>query len=152
MNKSDTTTTGNTTGDKNTSPSWWDMDYQSAWERVSTAFARDWDETARHFGADNPVTGQDALDTLKQAAGSTEAPPRGAPAFEEVEAGYKYGYGSRMKHGATATDWDDSVESKVKADWESESPQHPQAWESQRDAVKRGWDYKNDHNNDPRNA
>jgi hypothetical protein len=58
-----------------TDPPWWTPGNASAWERVSAAFRRDWDQTKADFsvtrGRDLNQTG---LDTIKQAAGKEALP------------------------------------------------------------------------------
>ena len=51
-------------------PAWWNDRYDSAWERVKGALARDLEQTKRDFGADRSAElNQDVGNTVKQALG-----------------------------------------------------------------------------------
>ena len=127
--------------DNRTNPQWWTKDYDSAWERVKAAFARDWDQTKHHFGADVPDTDQNVADTVSQAAGKDAIPPRGEPVREEDESAYRYGYGARMHYGSKYNTWNDDLEKNLRSDWDTTYPSSQSTWERNRDAVRRGWDY-----------
>jgi hypothetical protein len=72
-------------------PAWWTKEEDSAWERTKEAFKRDWDQTKHDLGGKQPDTNQNVTDTVKQAAGKEPIPPRGQPAYEQVEPAYRFG-------------------------------------------------------------
>jgi len=84
---------------KQSNPSWWTEEHNSGWDRVKAAFRRDWDQTKHDFGGAEPETNQDVDNTVKQAAGKEAIPPRGEPAYEDAEPGYRFGHGARNYYG-----------------------------------------------------
>jgi hypothetical protein len=122
-------------------PTWWNQDNDSAWERAKAAFKRDWDQTKHDLGGDQPDTNQKIGNTTRQAAGKETIPPRGTPAFDEVEPAYRYGFGARSKYGHDYAEWDDQLESVLKNEWDQIAPHRRQTWMQDRAAIRRGWDY-----------
>jgi hypothetical protein len=65
---------------ENANPNWWTAQHASAWDRVKEAFARDWDQTKHDFSKSRGrELDQDVGDTVKQAAGKEDVPPRDMP-------------------------------------------------------------------------
>jgi hypothetical protein len=122
-------------------PKWWTKENDSAWERTKAAFKRDWDQTKHDMGGKEPNTNQKAGNTARQASGKEVIPPRGVPAYDEVEPAYRYGYGARSKYGSDYPDWDDELEAQLKGEWEEIAPARKQTWMQDRAAIRRGWDY-----------
>src|SRR5262245_24215891 len=120
-------------------PKWWNQEYESGWERVKAAFKRDWDQTKHDFGGKQPDTDQGVGDTVKQAAGKQPIPPRGQPAYEDVEVAYRFGYGARGHYGKRYAKWDEQLESQLARDWRDTYNEHE--WNRYRDSVQRGWSY-----------
>jgi hypothetical protein len=120
-------------------PKWWNTENESAWERVKAAFKRDWDQTRHDFGGNQPDTDQDVDDTVKQAAGKQPIPPRGQPAYEEVEDAYRFGYGARSHYRPQYSSWDDDLETRLQEDWKE--TYNDRNWARYRATVRRGWDY-----------
>jgi hypothetical protein len=79
--------------------------------------------------------------TTRQASGKEAIPPRGVPAYEEVEPAYRYGYGARSKYGREYPEWDDELEAQLKGEWDEIAPARRQTWMQDRAAIRRGWDY-----------
>src|SRR5512140_1856278 len=100
-----------------TNPKWWDRDNDSAWERVKSAFRRDWDQTKHDFGGKQPDLNQDVNDTVKQAAGKQPIPPRGYPNYEQIEEAHRFGYGARSHYGPRYATWDSNLEAELQSDW-----------------------------------
>lgn len=120
-------------------PSWWNKEHDSTWERVKAAFKRDWDQTKHDFGGDENDTDQDVDDTVKQAAGKQPVPPRGQPTYEDEEPAYKFGHGAKSYYGKEYSQWDDTLESKLRKDWEATGSGD---WQRRRASIRRGWEYK----------
>jgi hypothetical protein len=117
-------------------PKWWKTEHESAWDRVKTAFKRDWEQTKHDLGAGEPDIHQSAGDTLKQAVG-------GEPITEEA---YRFGYGARSEYGKRFTKWDDRLEAQLKQDW-SEA-HHDLDWTAYRDSIRHAWEYEGRQNLD----
>jgi len=59
-----------------TQPSWWNNMHSSAWERVSEAFRRDWEQTKADFSVTKGRDlNQNVTDTVKQVVGKDGVPP-----------------------------------------------------------------------------
>jgi hypothetical protein len=119
-------------------PSWWTEKHDSAWERTKAAFKRDWDQTKHDMGGDEPDTDQQVSDTVKQATGNESIPPRGQPAFDDVEPAYRFGYGARSQYGKKYTKWDPALENELKRDWTTTYPDAD--WEEQEEYIRSGWE------------
>lgn len=120
-------------------PKWWNQEHESSWDRVKAAFKRDWDQTKHDFGGNQPDTAQNVNDTVKQASGKQPIPPRGQPAYEEVEDAYRFGYGARSQYGSRFSNWDDQLESQLERDWKE--TYRDRDWKRYRDSIRRGWSY-----------
>ena len=120
-------------------PKWWNNQHESAWERVKAAFKRDWDQTKHDLGGRQPNTDQQVEDTVRQAAGKEEIPPRGMPNYEEIEDACRFGYGARSQYGNRFSRWDNSLEAQLERDWRETFADR--AWIRYREAIRYGWDY-----------
>jgi hypothetical protein len=121
-------------------PKWWTKESDSGWERVKAAFRRDWDQTKHDFGGKEPDTDQDVNNTVKQAVGKEPIPPRRQRTYEEVEPAYRFGYGARSYYEKQYPKWDNDLESQLRKDWEGSGSSMD--WETSREAIRRGWEYK----------
>jgi hypothetical protein len=125
-------------------PIWWNADNSTTWERVKEAMRRDWMQTRNDF---NDGSGKDLdqslSDTVSQAVGQSDIPPRGIPnppesaAYDSVESALRYGFGA-ASHYASHVAWDPSLETKLDHEWTAEHPHRP--WAAVREDVQRGWD------------
>jgi hypothetical protein len=122
-------------------PKWWSQSHESAWDRVKAAFRRDWDQTKHDFGGDEPDTDQDVNDTIAQAAGKEEIPPRGVPTYEEAERAYRLGYGARAQYGKRYSSWNDDLENELRRDWGDMDEETREDWPRYRSAVRQAWEY-----------
>lgn len=122
-------------------PNWWDETYESSWERVKAAFKRDWDQTQHDLGIPRPDTHQTLPNTLAQAIGGEPIPPRGVPAYEDAEAGYRFGYGARRYYGKSPQEWDEQMEEKLRKDWQELTAHPERSWERYREVIRRGWSH-----------
>lgn len=124
-------------------PKWWNEEHESTWGRVKAAMKRDWEQTKADVSSKGRDLDQDVGDTVKQAAGKQRVPPISQPNVDEgdwtrAEQGYRYGVGARTYYGSQYPQWDDRLESKLRADWtETKSTS---TWEDVKAAVRRGWD------------
>jgi hypothetical protein len=125
---------------KYNNPKWWNQQYDSSWDRVKDAFKRDWEQTKHDFGGNEPDLKQNANDTVKQAAGKAPM-PKGQPNYDDLESSYRFGYGAREHYSDKYSDWDDDLETQLRSDWESANPNQRETWMQERAAIRRGWDF-----------
>ncbi len=130
-----------TTQSKN--PKWWTADNDTTWERTKAAFKRDWEQTKHDFGAKKPDLNQGVMDTVKQATGNAPIPPSGQPSYDEAEPAYRFGYGARSFYGKQHSKWNSDLETQLKRDWEETYPDRDDTWDSDKQAIRYGWDYEN---------
>ncbi len=123
-------------------PHWWTDENDTAWNRVKSAMKRDWDQTKHDLGGNEPDTYQKAGNTTRQAIGKETIPPRGEPTYADFEPAHRFGYGARAQYRDEYPEWDDELEARLKADWETTGANR--AWEQDRDAIRYGWDYDED--------
>ncbi len=111
---------------------WWAPEHTSAWDRVKTAFRRDWEQTKAHVGgATPPPGGQDASDTMAQITGRQEVAP--AASFEADEPAFRYGYGAAQHY--RDRDWGPGIEGELRSNYGG-------IWdETTREHVRAGWFY-----------
>lgn len=126
---------------KKADPSWWNQHHASGWERAKEAFKRDWDQTKHDLGAKLPNLKQNVGDTISQAMGKEPIPPKYTPNFEDVEYGYRFGYGARNQYGAQYPIWNEDLEQTLQKDWDAASSSCPCRWEDYRSVVRRGYDH-----------
>jgi hypothetical protein len=129
-------------------PQWWNEKHESAWNRVKLAMKRDWDQTKHDLGGKEPETNQSVGHTTRQASGKEAIPPRGQPAYEELEPAHRFGYGARSKYGKDHPKWDDKLETQLENDWNVTYPARKQTWMQDRAAIRYGWDYEYDESQD----
>lgn len=117
-------------------PTWWKNDMDSAWERTKAAFRRDWEQTKHDFGKDDAKDlDQDVDNTIKQAAGKEPVPPLSQPNFDDLEAGFRYGYGAAHHYRKDYPTWSQELDKKLAADWGDED------WPRYRRAARYGYEY-----------
>ena len=131
----------NQTLDKNTNPSWWTPENETGWNRVKQALKRDWDQTKHDWGGREPYTNQKIGNTTRQASGKEAIPPRGQPAYDEIEPAHRFGYGARSYYHNEYPEWDDELEARLKNDWEQTAAGRKQTWMQDRAAIRYGWDF-----------
>ena len=121
-------------------PTWWKDEHTSAWDRTKEALRRDWEQTKADVSSGGKELNQDVGDTLKQAAGKQAIPPGNAANppdnWNDAEPGIRYGYGAARQY--QGQDWNDGLESKLKADWHGAGNEG--TWDHVKSAVRRGWD------------
>ncbi len=129
-------TNTNTNTSTNTNPAWWKPEYDSAWDRTKEALRRDWEQTKHDMGSKTAKElGQDAGDTVKQAAGTSPIPHHTARTFDEDSAAARYGVGARQHFGKGTAPWSTDVETELRKSWKGDD------WETARGGVRRGWEY-----------
>lgn len=110
-------------------PNWWTNDHDSRWDKVKTAFRRDWEQTRNDFGSDTARDlQQSAADTVKQATGRQPT-----YSFDDLEPAFRYGYGAQHQHKSSA--WDDSLESTLRSEYGGD-------YTRDRDFIRRGYEYR----------
>lgn len=123
-------------------PKWWNDTTTSSWERVKTAFKRDWEQTKHDLTGKGAELRQDAGDTIKQAAGKEAIPPGNtpnAPDWSRDENALRYGWGAGSHDSyKTYSNWDDKLEGKLKEEWND--LKSGRTWEEAKSAVRGGWD------------
>ncbi len=136
-------------------PNWWNAEHDSAWDRVKAAVKRDWEQTKHDLSKGGDTRhgkdlDQDLGDTVKQAAGKQPIPPTTVKTpdgdntkttkdgdWDRVESDYRYGVGARHHYGKD-DDWNDSVESKLKEEWQD--MRSGRTWDEVKSTVRGGWD------------
>ena len=123
-------------------PSWWNDQHSRAWDRVKEAFARDWEQTQADFTKTRGrELDQQVLDTVKQAVGAQQIPPRDVPndheSYDAAEPALRYGYGASTYYFDHDV-WDSSLEAKLRDDWTEIDANRD--WKTVRDHVRAGWE------------
>ena len=110
---------------------WWAPEHTSSWDRVKTAFRRDWEQTKARVGAAPPPPGgQGVGDTLAQITGKQEFVVGN---FESDEPAFRYGYGAA--HHYRDRDWGPGMEQELRSNYGG-------LWDDDaRDRVRSGWEY-----------
>jgi len=110
-------------------PSWWTLQDSSSWDRVREALHRDWDQTKHDLHAGGHELNQKLSDTVEQAAGTKPMPPidKANPPkvigqWEDAETAIGYGYAARDHFGDQHPEWNDDLERRLSADWNTERP------------------------------
>lgn len=105
-------------------PSWYTNDHDSSWERVKSAFRRDWEQTKHDFGSDSARDlDQDAGDTIRQASGSGGS-DRGADTFDNREPAFRFGHAAQTQYRSQHPTWNDDLESSLRNDYGSDFDRH----------------------------
>ena len=114
-------------------PTWWTSEHDSRWDRVKSAFRRDWEQTKHDFGSDSARDlQQSATDTVKQAAGRQQsAGSSGARSFEDIEPAFRYGHGARSQYGDK---WNTDTETRLRGEY-------GENFDRDRDYIRRGYEY-----------
>jgi len=95
-------------------PTWFTDEHDNAWNRTKAAFANDWEQTKRDFGSKNArELGQDVDDTVKQAAGTSDA-------FENHEQAFRFGYAAQRQYKTQFPKWNNDLETKLRTDYGSD--------------------------------
>ncbi len=101
----------------------------STWERIKKAFANDWEQTQADFGVDGARDmNQDVDDTIKQAAGSTDA-------FENREQAFRFGHIAHRRLGSSYPEWSDDLDSRLRDEYEGN-------YKLDRDYIRYAYGYK----------
>jgi hypothetical protein len=110
-------------------PSWYTAETDSAWDRVKSAFANDWEQTKHDFGSKTSRDlDQDVDDTVKQAAGTPDA-------FENHEQAFRFGYAAQRQYRSQYPTWNNDLETRLRQDYGTE-------WDRDRDYIRRAYEYK----------
>ena len=113
----------------NKRPDWYRDDHDSSWERVKAAFKNDWEQTKSDFGSKSARDmNQDVDDTLKQAAGSSDA-------FENHEQAFRFGHAARQSFGKDHPTWNDDLDRRLRTDYGSD-------YDRDRNYIRRAYEYR----------
>jgi len=92
-------------------PGWYTDDYDNGWQRVKAAFGNDWEQTKRDFGSKKArELNQDVDDTVKQAAGASDA-------FENHEQAFRFGYAAQRHYKTKFPMWNNDLEKQLRNDY-----------------------------------
>jgi hypothetical protein len=92
-------------------PSWYTDEHDSGWNRVKAAFANDWEQTKNDFGSKTARDlGQDVDDTVKQAAGTSDA-------FENHEQAFRFGYAAQRQYKSKYPTWNNDLDTQLRKDY-----------------------------------
>jgi hypothetical protein len=134
-------------------PSWYRPEHTSNWNLVKEAVRRDWVQTRHDAGAGGHELNQQALDTVKQAAGYEALPsfdrPNPPKVLGDIDAEWaameypiEYGYTARGQFASKYAEWNHDLDLKLRQEWESSAGRAPGLWEDVRPYVRHGYDYK----------
>jgi hypothetical protein len=101
-------------------PNWYTDEHDSGWERVKSAFRRDWEQTKHDFGSDKARDlDQDVDDTVRQMAGS-------GASFEDRESAFRFGHAASRTYRSKHPKWNSELDTQLKndygADYERDRP------------------------------
>lgn len=112
-------------------PSWYTNEHDSAWDRVKSAFRRDWEQTKNDFGSDKARDlNQDVDDTVRQAAGSDRS-------FEDHEPAFRFGHAAQQQYRSAHPNWTSEIDSRLREDYGSD-------YDRDRDSIRRAYEYRYD--------
>jgi hypothetical protein len=112
-------------------PSWYTNEHDSAWDRVKSAFRRDWEQTRHDFGSKTARDlDQDVDDTVKQAAGADTG-------FEDHEPAFRFGHAARTQYSTQYPNWNNDIDNRLREDYGSD-------YDRDRDSIRRAYEYRYD--------
>ncbi len=124
---------------------WKDEKHGKAWDRVSDALKRDWEQTRNDFSSGGRDLNQNVGDTVKQAAGKEPIPSINRPnparpdeRYEDVSPAMQYGFGARQQYGTQYKAWDDTLEQKLAEEWDDQKA--GRRFDEVKPWVRRGWE------------
>ena len=92
-------------------PRWYTDEYDSGWDRVKTAFSRDWEQTKHDFGSKTARDlDQDVGDTVKQATGADDR-------FESHEPAFRFGYAAQRNYRDRYPTWNNDLDTELRNDY-----------------------------------
>ena len=133
-------------------PAWWTAANETAWDRTKAAFKRDWDQTKHDVGANQPDTQQNITRTINQAVGTEVIPPRGVANYDDLEPAYRFGHGAYDNYSLTFLQWDQDLEDRLEADWDTTDPLRVKNWTEDREAIRHGWDFRHGNSDEPQKS
>lgn len=110
-------------------PSWYNDESDSAWNRIKAAFGNDWEQTKRDFGSKNArELNQDVDDTVKQAAGASDA-------FENHEQAFRFGYAAQRQYKTKYPTWNNDLDTQLRKDYGAD-------YDRDRDYIRHAYEYR----------
>ena len=138
--------------DQRFEPAWWTVQHAVVWQREEPSLRRDYEQRQAslnrdriaHQGPDDAVF-QDRPRTprnidVERAHLVTDNDWEVGTAWEQIEAGLRYGVGARVQY-PEHPEWNEEVEARLQRDWQEKNA--PNTWERVKRAVRRGFEYKN---------
>lgn len=134
-------------------PVWWTVQHTIIWEQSSPSMRRDYERrrTQRERvrlaeqGPDDAVFQQHPRTPrnvdVEHAHLVGDNDWEVGTAWEQVEAGLRYGVGARLEHPSHDA-WSDELEALLRQEWDAHNERRN--WEKVRHAVRRGFEYRND--------
>lgn len=126
-----------------TMPSWWAERDSTTWNRIKSAFRRDWEQTKSDLtaGRAGHELDQHMADTIRQMSGSDPLPIEGEPTGVDLEVSrspaeraFELGYNAAAHFNG---EWTPAVESRLRTEWTQLSP--GAFWDAHRAYVYLGW-------------
>ena len=132
-----------------TAPHWYAEDGMSSWERAKEAFRRDWEQTKHDLGLPGGhELNQNAADTLEQAASvkpipadDRPNPPKVIGSWDEAEYPIGYGYTAREKYITEHPVWNEGLEQRLRAEWDSKNRSEGHRWTNIGVLVRYGYEH-----------
>lgn len=135
-------------------PKWWTEKHGSQWENVKDALKRDWEQTKSDLHLGGRDLNQDVGDTLKQAAGAEPIPESNARGtakgsdrgvdfgWDDAEQPLMYGVGAREQYGTTHDEWNDTLETSLRNDWDGAGAGGgvKRKWDEVKNVVRHGYE------------
>ena len=110
-------------------PGWYTTESDSAWERVKAAFGNDWEQTRNDFGSSSARDlKQDVDDTVKQAAGASDA-------FENHEQAFRFGYAAQRHYKTQYPTWNSDLETHLRQDYGAD-------YDRDRSYIRKSYEYR----------
>jgi hypothetical protein len=86
------------------------------------------------------AAGKDVIPASRQPNAPGGIPRDSARNWNDVETPIRFGVGARAQFGSEHGEWNDKLESKLKADWEDTKDVAHEKWSDVKDAVRRGYE------------
>jgi hypothetical protein len=97
-------------------PGWYTDEHDSSWDRVKSAFRRDWEQTKNDFGSDKARDlNQDAGDTVRQA--TTGGSSSDNDMFDRREPAFRFGHAAQRHYRSQYPTWNNDLETRLRQDY-----------------------------------
>ena len=135
-------------GSQSFQPKWWTEKHGSQWDNIKDAMKRDWEQTKKDLHMGGKELNQNVGDTVKQATGKEAIPASNTAGtrtgtdlgWDDVEQPLMYGVGARHQYGTQHAIWNEGLEQRLKADWESAESGAKHKWDDVKNVVRHAYD------------